>query len=245
MKNRILIHFCRQALSLCVFLSIFLFLISPFSLLGRTWTTKEGNSFEGTYLGMEADTVLIRHLGDLRIRRIPLTLLSTEDQTYLTKQNKSSPRYTPSTSRAFQPYFPANLETAYGQSTSTGRLTGKYVGIYFSAHWCGPCRRFTPTLVDFRDRNQSNFEVVFVSSDRSPKAMKQYMREAQMKWLHMKLGSKEARDLKQRFQVNAIPTLIILSPEGKVLTQNGRSLVNRNPKGGIELFKNFQISSNR
>ena len=27
----------------------------------------------------------------------------------------------------------------------------KLIGLYFSAHWCPPCRAFTPELVKFRD----------------------------------------------------------------------------------------------
>ncbi|KAG5490438.1 hypothetical protein JKF63_00558 [Porcisia hertigi] len=44
----------------------------------------------------------------------------------------------------------------------------KYVLIYFSAHWCPPCQRFTPLLADFYDahRDRYGFEVLFVSSDR-------------------------------------------------------------------------------
>ncbi|CBZ23914.1 tryparedoxin-like protein [Leishmania mexicana MHOM/GT/2001/U1103] len=44
----------------------------------------------------------------------------------------------------------------------------KYVLIYFSAHWCPPCQRFTPLLADFYDahKDRYGFEVLFVSSDR-------------------------------------------------------------------------------
>ena len=28
-------------------------------------------------------------------------------------------------------------------------LEGKVIGIYFSAHWCPPCRGFTPKLVEW------------------------------------------------------------------------------------------------
>ena len=72
---------------------------------------------------------------------------------------------------------------------------------YFSAHWCPPCRQFTPMLKDFYEvqsldqpillkdfvarqyKSFSNFhqeaegiEIVFVSSDRSAEDMTSYMK---------------------------------------------------------------------
>ncbi|KPI87546.1 tryparedoxin-like protein [Leptomonas seymouri] len=49
----------------------------------------------------------------------------------------------------------------------------KYVLIYFSAHWCPPCQRFTPLLADFYDshKDRCSFEVLFVSSDREEQRM--------------------------------------------------------------------------
>ena len=50
-------------------------------------------------------------------------------------------------------------------------LAGKdLVLYYFSAHWCPPCRNFTPLLKDFYDEAEG-IEIVFVSSDRSPDDM--------------------------------------------------------------------------
>lgn len=44
-------------------------------------------------------------------------------------------------------------------------------GIYFSAHWCPPCRRFTPFLSKFYNaikiRENKKFEILFVSQDNS------------------------------------------------------------------------------
>ena len=54
----------------------------------------------------------------------------------------------------------------------------KLIAVYYSAHWCPPCRAFTPELVKFYDETKANhpdFELVFVSSDHSAKEMKEYM----------------------------------------------------------------------
>ena len=50
--------------------------------------------------------------------------------------------------------LPNELLDAGGQEVSIDELKGKYVGLYFSASWCGPCRTFTPKLKKFRDQNE-------------------------------------------------------------------------------------------
>ena len=81
--------------------------------------------------------------------------------------------------------FQGPLLDSNGQEVDKSVLAGKTIGIYFSAHWCPPCRGFTPKLVEFRNSNKKDFEVVFVSSDRSPKAQMEYMKGSKMKWYTM------------------------------------------------------------
>lgn len=121
-----------------------------------------------------------------------------------------------------------------GEEVSKDLLAGKTIGIYFSAHWCPPCRSFTPNLVKFRDTNKENFEVVFVSSDSNPKAQFDYMKETGMKWYTLPHRSKAAKDLASKFSVKGIPSLVIVSSDGKTITKNGRNDVSSNPKGALK-----------
>ncbi|XP_002738144.1 nucleoredoxin-like protein 2 [Saccoglossus kowalevskii] len=79
------------------------------------------------------------------------------------------------------------------QATISGEdaLRNKVVGLYFSASWCPPCKMFTPILADvYSELKEKNapFEIVFISSDRSPQDMKQYMVEEHGDWLCVPFG---------------------------------------------------------
>jgi thiol-disulfide isomerase/thioredoxin len=76
-----------------------------------------------------------------------------------------------------------NKFTLPAKNSSIGQA--KYIAFYCEAGWCGPCHRFTPELVKFYNEMKPkypNFEVVFLSDDRSPAEMQNYMAEMSMPW---------------------------------------------------------------
>lgn len=105
-------------------------------------------------------------------------------------------------------------------------LKGKKVGLYFSASWCGPCKRFTPVLVEVYNEisSKGDFEVVFVSADEDDEAFKGYF--SKMPWLAIPFSDSEIRDsLDELFEVRGIPYLVILDENGKVLTDSGVEII--------------------
>jgi len=94
---------------------------------------------------------------------------------------------------------------------------------YFSAHWCPPCRQFTPILKDFYEEvGELGVEVIFVSSDRSASEMVNYMKELHGDWLAVEHDSNLAQALKTKFGISGIPALIVCRKDGTLITKSGR-----------------------
>merc|ERR1712183_768568 len=111
----------------------------------------------------------------------------------------------------------ATLLKADGSTVeATTALQGKELVLYyFSAHWCPPCRRFTPMLAEFyKAASQLGVEIVFVSADQSEDAMFSYMK------------------------VEGIPTLVVVTKEGKLLTDEGdEQVTSLKPAEAVDAWK--------
>mmetsp|Transcript_21964 Transcript_21964/g.22698 ORF Transcript_21964/g.22698 Transcript_21964/m.22698 type:complete len:285 (-) Transcript_21964:158-1012(-) len=119
-------------------------------------------------------------------------------------------------------------------TTSTEEyLNNKYILIYFSAHWCPPCRGFTPKLVKYynhrKELGKDDFEIIFVSGDRDPNQFREYYNE--MPWLALPFNDPRISKLNERFEVEGIPALVIVDPDGNVTTNNARIGVMTDPNG--------------
>jgi len=116
----------------------------------------------------------------------------------------------------------------------------KAIALYFSAHWCPPCRGFTPTLAKTYEEELKarGMEVVFVSSDQDAEAWKEYFDE--MPWLSLPFEAKELKEsLSKKYDIRGIPTLIILDSAGKLVAADGRARIS-----DVEaLFKDIDASS--
>jgi nucleoredoxin len=128
-----------------------------------------------------------------------------------------------------QSYLPATLLTKSGPKPTSEVLANKRaVGLYFSAHWCPPCRGFTPVLAQFykdlQKQDPDALEIIFVSSDQDDGSFNEYYGE--MPWTSVIFGAEEGDSLGQRFGVRGIPSFQICDPTtGKVVDADGRSTV--------------------
>lgn len=113
------------------------------------------------------------------------------------------------------------------KSMNESLRNAQVVGVYFSAHWCPPCRGFTPVLTEVYNKLRSDgkkFEIVFVSSDKDEHSFREY--HSSMPWLALPFQFRsEKQALSERFGVEGIPTLILMSSEGEIITTEGREMV--------------------
>jgi nucleoredoxin len=198
---------------------------SPYPL--RTWTSRTGSGIEAHFVKQEYAMVYLTKEdgGSVKIR---LSELSSEDRAYVKEAKKSKPQAAATkvakNDSVFAKLLDKNLVSVQGKKVESHEMTTnpEYYAFYFSASWCGPCRRFTPQLVDFynKQKDLAEFcEVILVSADQNQKAMEQYMAGAKMPWpalSHDKAGSREVR----QYAGGGIPCLVLVDKKGKVVSDS-------------------------
>lgn len=130
-----------------------------------------------------------------------------------------------------------------GQTHGVHELDGlEAVLVYFSAHWCPPCRTFTPQLVQTYNKLKADgkrVELIFVSNDRDVEAFNNYF--SSMPWLAIPYeDGTRRRDIATRFRVEGIPTLVVLDGAGEVITTDGRTAVSSDPEGASFPWGDFK-----
>ena len=99
------------------------------------------------------------------------------------------------------------------------KVTAKeYYIFYYTASWCPPCQQFTPTLVDWYEKNKNdNFELILISSDRNEDAMESYAAKKMMPWPQLKLKDTKKFKSSHDHKVRGIPSLIVCRIDGENL----------------------------
>lgn len=100
----------------------------------------------------------------------------------------------------------------------------QYLVLYFGAGWCPDCRRFSPALVaayDHQDPQNGQFEVLFITRDKSEQDMLKFMRLEKMKWPALAFDKvAAASDLTHYYSGHGIPCLSVLDQKGTVVLQS-------------------------
>lgn len=97
--------------------------------------------------------------------------------------------------------------------------------VYFSAHWCVPCQKFTPKLIQFYVDNQlvnGKIQLIFVSKDQDINAMWKYMTQLNMPWPAVDFNKALSVNFLNSIQGPGIPDLVLVDKMGKVLASSHR-----------------------
>uniref|UniRef100_A0A7N0UJF5 protein-disulfide reductase n=2 Tax=Kalanchoe fedtschenkoi TaxID=63787 RepID=A0A7N0UJF5_KALFE len=112
-------------------------------------------------------------------------------------------------------------------------LIGKTIGLYFCAEGCSPGQIFTPKLISvykkvkealFENMGIEDFEIVFISTDHDQTTFDSYSKS--LPWPALPFGDPNIKNLTKHFDVRGVPSLVILGPDGKTITKQGRNLIN-------------------
>jgi len=95
--------------------------------------------------------------------------------------------------------------------------------LYYGASWCGPCHKFSPSLVEFVNKTATQnprMAVVMMSNDKSDAELQGYMQEQKMPWPAMPLSTLLKTPLLTFYAKTGIPQLLVLDRYGRVLSDS-------------------------
>mmetsp|Transcript_6441 Transcript_6441/g.11724 ORF Transcript_6441/g.11724 Transcript_6441/m.11724 type:complete len:332 (+) Transcript_6441:91-1086(+) len=99
-------------------------------------------------------------------------------------------------------------------------LGGKeFVLLYASAHWCPPCRQFTPMLANWYKTVKNQVEIVFLSADHDDNGFKSYF--ASHPWMAVDYDDDTREQLMATIKVTGIPRLVVINAgTGRIVEDN-------------------------
>ena len=120
--------------------------------------------------------------------------------------------------------------TLDGKTLAQNELRGEWVCVHFWATWCGPCRSAIPKVVDDHDEfSKLGVKFVGVNLDDDKDKAKDFVASKGVSWPQI-----ADRSLADSLGISAIPTSILVSPDGKVVeaasSSRMRSLISHQVK---------------
>jgi thiol-disulfide isomerase/thioredoxin len=217
-------------------LLLFSFLCGIASAAFETWTNTDGKTAELELVKVTDQNG--QKVGEFKTRAgRSITLKSSDLAPIELKRLESfapaatSPQNVAAPASVFDAVLDGNLVRLNGKSLKRcddATKPTKYYLFYYTASWCGPCQKFTPSLVDFYDSKKpatKDFELILITNDSSEEDMETYAVEKKMKWPQLKLSKVEKFGKQFHHPGTGIPNLVLTDLQGNIVKasyENGK-----------------------
>ncbi len=189
----------------------------------RSWTRSDGKSAELDLVAVTGTAGAKSAEFKLRNGRpitLPVSGFAEADAKVLDEWRPAAP---PAPPCVFDGVLDGNLVKLHGKSLKAFRdfeKPAKYYLFYYTASWCGPCHKFTPSLVEFYNKNKPgnhDFDLVLITCDQEEKAMEGYAAEMSMPWPQLKLAKTDKFKKEFKHPGSGIPNLVLTDTQGNLL----------------------------
>lgn len=94
----------------------------------------------------------------------------------------------------------------------------KITMVDFWASWCGPCRRFNPTLTKiYKEYKDKGFGIIGVSLDKDKDSWVKAIKDDKLDWVHVSDLGYWQNEVAGKYLVNFVPQSIFVDQEGKII----------------------------
>ncbi|XP_061588070.1 nucleoredoxin-like protein 1 [Cololabis saira] len=108
------------------------------------------------------------------------------------------------------------------------RLQNRILMLFFASAECETCQEFAPTLHEFFKKLTDEFYVersaqlvlLYISLDKSEEQLDSFLKELPKKSLFLAYEDPYRRELEAMFNVEELPTVVVLRPDCSILTPN-------------------------
>ena len=113
------------------------------------------------------------------------------------------------------------MQDANFQPRSMYDIKTKYTIIYFYDPDCGSCKKETPVLVKFYEKNKARFnvEVYAVNSDSTMAKMRNYIKDMGMKWITVNGPRTYLKSYHESYDATSTPTIYVLDDKKKIIAK--------------------------
>ncbi|WP_344675190.1 TlpA disulfide reductase family protein [Sphingobacterium kyonggiense] len=112
---------------------------------------------------------------------------------------------------------------ANGKMVKLSDFRGKYVLVDFWASWCVPCRQENPNVVKaFQAYKDKGFTILGVSLDDKKENWLKAIKDDGLNWTNVSDLKGWRNEAAQLFAISAVPSNMVLSPEGKIIAKDLR-----------------------